>query len=104
MRKRHLPRCWAVVAGVASLTMGAIWAAHADDTTLTYQAAVLKSKPVAYWRLGEARGPTARDATPQKHHGTYHGTPLLGQPGALLGDNDTSIRLDGKRSYVEIPS
>src|SRR5262249_55541082 len=36
--------------------------------------------------------------------GRYHGTPHLHQPGALRGDADASVGLDGKGSYVEIPS
>src|SRR5262249_42782043 len=55
------------------------------------------------WRLGEARGPTASDATKNAHHGKYHGSPTFRQPGALRGDADTAIALDGKKSYVEVP-
>src|SRR5262249_19997883 len=68
-----------------------------------YSRKVLAKKPVAYWRLGEARGPTASDATKNAHHGKYHGSPTFRQPGALRGDADTAIALDGKKSYVEVP-
>jgi hypothetical protein len=69
-----------------------------------YEKAVLAKKPVAYWRLGEARGPTVIDRTSNGHDGTAHGTPTFQEPGAIRGDADTAIRLDGKRSYIEIPA
>ena len=64
---------------------------------------MLSKKPVGYWRLGEAAGPTAKDESGFNRHGTFHGTPGLHQPGALQHDEDTAITLDGKASYVEIP-
>ena len=59
---------------------------------------------VGYWRLGEAKGPTVFDRTKNGHHGTYHGTPTLQARGALKGDANTAVKLDGKRSYIEIPA
>jgi Concanavalin A-like lectin/glucanases superfamily len=41
------------------------------DTHGAYASAVLASKPFAYWRLNELSGPTAYDATGQKHEATY---------------------------------
>jgi hypothetical protein len=67
----------------------------------SYRESVLSRKPAGYWRLGEAQGTTARDET-QSHDGMYHGKVTYGQRGALRGDPDTSIRLDGKDSYVEV--
>jgi hypothetical protein len=69
-----------------------------------YEKAVLAKKPVAYWRLGDAKGPTAADRTGNGHNGTLHGTPNLQEPGAIKGDPDGAIKLDGMRSYIEIPS
>src|SRR5262245_28997787 len=69
-----------------------------------YAQSVLAKNPVAYWRLDESRGPTAFDSSAHKHHGSYRGTPLLQQPGALQGEANTALRLDGKGAYVEIPS
>src|SRR5262245_16407743 len=66
-----------------------------------YAARVLSLKPVGYWRLGEAKGPTASDWTGHKHNGTYHGDPLFHQPGAIRPDANHSIGLDGK-SYIEV--
>jgi hypothetical protein len=67
-----------------------------------YAQEVLAKRPVAYWRLGEARGPDALDHTANRHKGTYRGTPTFREPGAIQGDADTAIKLDGKRSYVEV--
>jgi hypothetical protein len=72
----------------------------------SYKQAVMASRPVAYWRLDEPKGSlTAIDATGNKHNGTYHNKPHLGEPGALAVDKDTAIRLDGpkSKSYVEVP-
>lgn len=72
-------------------------------TASAYARAVQAKKPVAYWRLGESDGPDAHDSTGNGHTGRYVGTPALRQPGAIRGDADTAVRLDGKRSYIEIP-
>ena len=69
-----------------------------------YQKLVLAKNPVGYWRLGESQGTTAKDISGRGHQGRYHGTPRLGQPGALHGDPDASLGLDGKGSYLEIPA
>jgi hypothetical protein len=68
-----------------------------------YRNAVLADKPIAWWRLGESKGPTAHDEL--KHHpGTYKGKPLFHQPGAIAGDTNTAVGLDGKSSYIEVKS
>ena len=67
-----------------------------SDAALTYPQVVLQDSPVLYWRLGEAVGPTAADSSPlQQHPGTYVGTVTYAQPGAIAGDTDTAIALDG---------
>src|SRR5262245_12000074 len=68
-----------------------------------YSQKVLAKHPVAYWRLGEPKGPTAADATGSGNDGTYHGTPTYREPGAISHDPDTSVELDGRDSYIEIP-
>src|SRR5262249_23649844 len=67
-----------------------------------YAQVVLAKKPVAYWRLGEAAGPEALDSTANRHSGTYHGTPAFHERGAIKGDANAAIKLDGKRSYIEM--
>jgi len=69
----------------------------------TYSATVLGDGPVGYWRFGEPSGPTAIDSSGNNHHGTYLGGPLLGQPGALAGDPDTAVLLDGVDDVVRVP-
>src|SRR5262245_8400734 len=68
-----------------------------------YSKKVLAKHPVAYWRLGEAKGPTAADATGHHHTGKYHGKISFHQKGALKNDPNTAVKLPGK-AYVEVPS
>jgi hypothetical protein len=70
----------------------------------TYAQTVLAKRPVAYWRLGERTGPVAADASGLGNNGTYHGSPTLATPGAIRGDADGAVRLDGRLDYIEIPS
>src|SRR4051812_31146910 len=67
-----------------------------------YEAAVLAKKPVAFWRVGAARGAGALDRSGNGHKGTAHGTPAFLEPGAIQGDQNTAVRLDGRKSYIEI--
>src|SRR5262245_23770527 len=62
----------------------------------------LAKKPVGYWRLGEAAGPDAFDSSGNGHKGTYQGTPAFQERGAIAGDANTAVKLDGKNSYIEI--
>lgn len=69
-----------------------------------YSSFVLAKGPVGYWRLGESAGVTAFDASGNGNDGTYFGNPTLGQAGAISGDPDTAVGLNGpdSRDYVEI--
>jgi hypothetical protein len=66
-----------------------------------YATDVLADAPSAYWRLGEASGPSAADASGNGHTGTYVGGPTLGVAGAVGGD--TAASFDGSSQYVSIP-
>lgn len=77
---------------------------HSAAAAAAYAQTVLAKRPVAYWRLGERSGVIAADAAPQAHDGTYRGAPALGEPGAIRGDADGAVRLDGRRDYIEIPN
>jgi len=70
-----------------------------------YSDVVLAKGPVGYWRLGEASGPTATDASGNGYDGMYYGTPTFGQLGAILDDPDMAIGCNGPASmdYVEVP-
>ncbi len=100
-----------VFAGTAMLTalLGVAGARHAPPSSgagrSPYERAVLGSQPVAYWRLGESRGPVAYNATGHGRHGRYLGGPHFGQAGAIASDLDRAVGLDGPqtRSYVEVP-
>ncbi len=59
--------------------------------------------PQSYWRLGESSGTTAASAN-GTGAGTYIGGPALGQPGALPGDQDTAVGLDGVNDAVSMPN
>lgn len=74
------------------------------STRENYQGKVLTKHPIAFWRLGELGGPTAFDAAKHGHDGTYHGTPTYAEVGAIKCDPNTAIKLDGYRSYIEVPS
>ncbi len=92
-----------VVVGVTGLALGAARTLKAK-TASKYEKAVLAKKPVAYWRLDEAMGPDALDSTKHGHDGTYQGTPTFQERGAIKGDANTAVKLDGNRSYIEIPN
>ena len=73
---------------------------------MAYRDEVLADGPVGYWRLGEAGGTTATDASASANHGTYQGAgtqTLLGQRGALGGDADTAVSLLAGGSGVLVP-
>jgi hypothetical protein len=57
---------------------------------------------LAYWRMGEASGSTAGDAT-GRYPGTYAGAVSLGQPGALVADANTSAAFDGTTGEMTAP-
>jgi hypothetical protein len=86
--------------GLAWLVQPASWAEQPGRAS-SYREAVLARNPVGYWRLSDAALKTAADASPHRRNGKYHGNPER-TPGALRGDADCGIALDGK-SYVEIP-
>lgn len=67
----------------------------------TYADVVRADAPVAYWRLGEAAGTTAADASGNGLSGTYVNGVSLGAPGAVIGDPDTAPSFDGGDDRVE---
>lgn len=70
-----------------------------------YAQQVLADAPVGYWRLGEASGTVAADASGNAHPGTITGGVTLGQPGAIA-DGDTAMGFNGppgaNNSYVDM--
>lgn len=64
-----------------------------------YPDLIADDRPAGYWRLGEAG--QATDSSGNGGTGAFRGTVTTGEPGAIAGDPDGSVRLvDG---YVEIP-
>jgi hypothetical protein len=94
------------LSGLASTVCAGRAPAEDDRKRSAYEKAVRDSKPVAYWRLGEAQGPEAADASGHKHVGEYVGHPKFHEKGAIASDPDTAIGLGGprSRSYVEVPN
>lgn len=65
----------------------------------TYTEQVMASAPRAYYRLDEAAGSTALDATGHGFNGTYMtlgGMTGYRQPGALSATTSTGVRIDGE--------
>jgi hypothetical protein len=64
-----------------------------------YRALVLCDQPAAYWRLGERAPPSALDQVDGGPVGTYdpsgEGGTQYGAPGAIVGDPDTAVHLNG---------
>jgi len=56
-----------------------------------YAGEVLSDNPIGYWRLGEAAGSTAFDASGNMLNGTYNGSLAMGQAGAVRFDSDTAV-------------
>jgi hypothetical protein len=77
--------------------------AQSSGGSPTYSQAVLADSPLAYWRLGEASGTSAADASGNNRTGSYLNTPTLGAPGALSGDANTAVGFDGTNEYVNVP-
>ncbi|HEY3819332.1 MAG TPA: LamG-like jellyroll fold domain-containing protein [Polyangiaceae bacterium] len=73
-----------------------------DSPSSVYRAAVLADAPLAYWRLGETSGTVAHDETGHGYDGTYTGTYTLGTAGALAGDANTAVTLDGVTGQVDV--
>lgn len=63
---------------------------------------MLADAPAAYWRFGETSG-TVAVATAGGLNGRYVGNPLLGRPGALRGDANLAVGLNGTSAYVSVP-
>lgn len=69
-----------------------------------YSDALNALSPIAYWRLGEAAGPTAVDEM-GSHDGTYENGPTLGQDSLIVTDaaNDSVLFAAVAREHVIVP-
>jgi Concanavalin A-like lectin/glucanases superfamily/Fibronectin type III domain len=73
-------------------------------TSYPYSGTILGDGAAAYWRLGEAFGTSATDASGSGNAGTYTGGFTQGQPGGVLGDPDPACALDGATGFVAVPN
>lgn len=67
-----------------------------------YASVVLADAPLAYYRLGESSGTTAKDSA-AGNDGTLSGTITLSQPGALRGDVNKAMLFDGSSGFIALP-
>lgn len=88
--------------GVGGMGAGgaAAGGAAAGGGVTTYVDEVLADTPLAYWRLGEASGAVAADASGNGFAASYIGTVGYGTAGAIVGDADTAIQLDGTSGWL----
>lgn len=70
---------------------------HRRASGSRYATEVLSDNPLLYWRLGEAAGSVAEDATANNRDGTYtndgSGQIVYGGLGAIANDPNTSVRV-----------
>lgn len=72
-----------------------VWAAG------NYTAVTASDLPLAYWRLDDSSGTTAADSSGHTNTLTYQGGyTLAAQPGAINGDPDPGVALDGSSGTV----
>src|SRR2546423_9320988 len=74
-----------------------------------YSNAVLADSPIGYYRLGEASGSTAYDASGNVRDAIINGTVVPGIKGAIVKDLDTAMLFDGNNTgggtgYIDVPA
>jgi len=69
------------------------------NPALSYPQTVLGDHPLLYWRLGDSGG-LAADASGQAQTGIYAGGTTQGAAGAIPGDSDSAVVLDGRTGIV----
>jgi hypothetical protein len=75
--------------------------ADGGDAGSLYRATILGDSPAFYWRLGDTSGTSAFDEVTHSLDATYEGGVTLGQPGALAGDPDAAVLLDGTSGCID---
>ncbi|HEY1538600.1 MAG TPA: hypothetical protein VGF63_04315 [Solirubrobacteraceae bacterium] len=87
----------------ANADQGSAVVFYAGTGATSYADTVLADTPAGYWRFGEPSGTTALDSSGHANNGTYINGPTLGILGALAGDPDTAVSLDGVNDVVRVP-
>lgn len=72
------------------------------EVPLCYYDVVMADAPVSYWRLGEPSGATTAIDARAANNGTYTASPTLAVAGALTGDTNTAMTLNGTSQYVVV--
>ena len=76
---------------------------HTEPTDDSYALTVQDHGPIAYYRMGEAAGTTAFDASGAPLlNGSYRGSPSLNMQGVFGPGLDTTVTLDGLDDYIEV--
>ena len=83
----------------AGVMLASVQSAPPAAASSTYPDVVMSDSPTMYWRLGESSGSVAFDQTSNHRDGAYLREPVLGVPGAIAGDTDTSV-LFGHRTFM----
>jgi len=65
------------------------------SATTSYRDVILGDNPIMYWRLGETSGTIAYDESANHRDASYINNPLLGFPGAIANDTNTSVGFNG---------
>jgi RHS repeat-associated protein len=73
-------------------------------TAYPYASTVLANAPAGYWRLGEASGTLASDASGNGNNASYYGGSILGQAGAIVQEPDPGVKVDGLSGHVIVPN
>ena len=68
-----------------------------------YEALVKSDGPLHYYRFGEVPDQVLASDEVGNNDGSYTTPDMKGSPGAIVGDPDTAITLDGVDAYVGIP-
>ena len=89
-----------MLAGTFALATLALSSGSALSAPGSYRTEVLADAPAGYWRLGELAGTIAQDETANATAGTYLGGVTLGVGGAIAGDPNAAVRLDGSNDLV----
>jgi hypothetical protein len=67
-----------------------------------YQAGVIQSAPIGYWRFDDSNG-TLADVRGYKS-GAYVNAPTEGTAGLLTGDTDAAVSFNGTSQYADVPA
>jgi len=79
--------------GTNKSSKSALASATVATVNASYANTVKADVPFLYWRLGELSGTTAADSSGNSRTGGYHGSVVLGQTGAIVGDTNKAVKL-----------